>query len=309
MKLVLGCLLCLPPLSGYAAASPARTESLRSRAADDFEGGGPMAPSAFLSAPASAAGVSGGPVQSGAGPGLSATFQYHIGVPFPIGGDPRGDFVSIDGFDNDKGVVDYLHGKGAKAVCYINTGTWEDWRPDTGDFPKEALGSVWPEYPHERWLDMSAKGLPKLKPVMEKRFDMCKQKGFDAVEPDNIQTFEEEKTGVQVTAQDQLAYNTWLAEQAHKRGMTIGLKNDKSQVDKLLPVFDWALVEECYTDGKWCSMFASFTGAGKPVFAVEYQGSGWGEFDAFCRETAKYKIQGSLKESTQGDWIRRCPAP
>src|SRR4029077_10225389 len=34
----------------------------------------------------------------------------------------------IDGFDNSAATVAALHAHGTIAVCYIDLGTWEDWR-------------------------------------------------------------------------------------------------------------------------------------------------------------------------------------
>ena len=40
-----------------------------------------------------------------------------------------------------------------------------------------------------------------------------------------------------LTAADQLDYNRFLAEQAHQRGLAIGLKNDLDQVASLVDLF------------------------------------------------------------------------
>jgi hypothetical protein len=53
-------------------------------------------------------------------------------------------------------------------------------------------------------------------------------------------------------AADQIRYNTFLANAAHARGLSVGLKNDLDQVKTLQPLFDWALNEECvrYNDAR-----------------------------------------------------------
>ena len=45
---------------------------------------------------------------------------------------------------------------------------------------------------------------------------------------------------------DQLRYDVFLANAAHKRGMSALLKNDLDQIPKLLPYFDAALNEQCF---------------------------------------------------------------
>jgi hypothetical protein len=58
---------------------------------------------------------------------------------------------------------------------------------------------------------------------MAARLDAIKAKGFDAVEPDCIDGYTN-NTGFTLTAQDQLDYNKWIADQCHQRGLSVGLK-------------------------------------------------------------------------------------
>jgi hypothetical protein len=98
---------------------------------------------------------------------------------------------------------------------------------------------------------------------------MCRRKGFDAVEPDNVDGFEN-RTGFPLRAHDQLAFNRWLARAAHRRGLAVLLKNDADQARTLEPRFDGALVEQCI-QYRECGKYRPFARAGKPVFAVEYR--------------------------------------
>ncbi len=70
---------------------------------------------------------------------------------------------------------------------------------------------------------MDIRNLSVLGPIMRSRLDMCKNKGFDAVEFDNVDGYTN-NSGFPLTASDQIAYNTFLAEEAHKRGMSAFLK-------------------------------------------------------------------------------------
>ena len=76
------------------------------------------------------------------------------------------------------------------------------------------------------------------------RFQMCHEKGFDAVEPDNIEAFSND-SGFSITAQKQITYNEWVAEQVHALGMAVLQKNDGEQTATLQPYFDGALTEQC----------------------------------------------------------------
>ena len=50
---------------------------------------------------------------------------------------------------------------------------------------------------------------------------MCRTKGFDAVEPDNMDGYAN-RTGFPVTAADQLLHNRLIAGLAHDRGLAVG---------------------------------------------------------------------------------------
>ena len=175
----------------------------------------------------------------------------------------------IDLFDTSSGVVSSLHGRGRRVVCYMSAGTWETWRPDASRFPDAVLGSRVSGFGDERWLDV--RRLDVLGPLMEARMDLCRQKGFDGVEADNVDGYAN-RSGFLLTAADQLRYNIWLSGAAHARGLSIGLKNDLDQTAELAGYFDWALNEQCF-EYRECDRLAPFTAAGKAVFEVEYNRS------------------------------------
>jgi hypothetical protein len=172
----------------------------------------------------------------------------------------------VDGFEVGAETVAKLHRQGRKAICYLDVGSWESYRPDADRFPKSVLGKVYEGYPDERWLDI--RRIDELKPLIERRLDICKRKGFDGVEPDNIAGYENE-TGFPLSAGDQLRFNRWVAREVHRRGMAIGLKNDPEQVRQLVSSFDFAVVEECFAYEE-CGRFSPFVAAGKRVFVAEY---------------------------------------
>jgi hypothetical protein len=172
----------------------------------------------------------------------------------------------VDGFEVAAKTVATLHRQGRKAICYLDVGSWENYRPDAGRFPKAVLGSVYEGYPDERWLDI--RRIDLLAPILRHRFDLCWRKGFDAVEPDNIAGYEN-KTGFPLSAGDQLRFNRWVAREVHRRGMAVALKNDPEQVGQLVGSFDFAVVEECFAYDE-CGKFSPFAAAGKRVFVAEY---------------------------------------
>lgn len=173
----------------------------------------------------------------------------------------------LDGFDTPRSVVERLHRLDRKVICYISAGSWEKWRPDARRFPERVLGAVYDGYPDERWLDI--RRIRDLAPLIRARIAMCARKGFDAVEPDNVNGWEN-RTGFPLTAADQLRFNRWLARQAHRAGLAVALKNDGRQAKKLVRHFDFAVVESCFTYRE-CGPYRVFVREGKAVFAAEYE--------------------------------------
>ncbi|HUZ50043.1 MAG TPA: endo alpha-1,4 polygalactosaminidase [Candidatus Dormibacteraeota bacterium] len=213
----------------------------------------------------------------------------------------------LDAFDTAAQTVTALHQLGRHVVCYVDTGTYENWRPDAPSFQANpvVIGSPDSGWPGEYWLDI--RRIDILGPIVEARFDLCKAKGFDAIEPDNIDGYQNQ-TGFPLTATDQLTYNRWLAAQAHARGLGIALKNDSDQASALEPSFDWSLDEDCYAQG-WCAALAPFTTAGKAVVAVEYDDALTpAQFAAgACPAAALGGYQTILKHRLLDAWRQSCP--
>jgi hypothetical protein len=193
-------------------------------------------------------------------------WQWQIGTPFNVSTDlvPNVTVYDIDAFDTTASVVSALHARGFIVIAYASFGTYENWRPDAASFPANAKGSS-NGWPGENWLDIRSDGV---KTIMAARLDLIKSKGFDAVEPDNVDGYSN-STGFPLTAQDQLNYNEWIAAQCHQRGLSVGLKNDVDQVGTLQPYFDWTLNEESYKYSEYSGLSA-FTNNNKAVFEVEY---------------------------------------
>ena len=129
----------------------------------------------------------------------------------------------IDGFENSAGEVATLHAQGKRVICYIDVGTAENWRPDYSSFPASVLGASDGGWAGEKSLDI--RQLSVLEPIMTARFQICREKGFDAVDPDNMESYEN-STGFPITAAQQLTYNEWVASEVHSLGMAVFQKND-----------------------------------------------------------------------------------
>ncbi|WP_326726230.1 endo alpha-1,4 polygalactosaminidase [Streptomyces sp. NBC_00243] len=203
----------------------------------------------------------------------------------------------IDGYENSAAVVERLHADGRKVICYINAGAWEDFRSDQKAFPAAVLGKG-NGWDGERWLDI--RRLDVLRPIMAERMDMCREKGFDAVEPDLLDGYTN-KTGFPLTAADQLAYNRMIADLAHDRGLAVGLKNDLEQIPQLVGDFDFAVNEQC-AEYHECASLTPFVKARKAVFHVEYEVS----TGKFCPTAERLGLDSMLKRLSLDAWRRAC---
>jgi hypothetical protein len=153
-------------------------------------------------------------------------------------------------------------------------------------------------WPDEKWLDIRRWDV--LGPILAARFAVCRQKGFDGVEPDNVDGYAND-SGFDLTPADQLAYNRMLADLAHERGLTVGLKNDLDQVDDLVDHFDFAVNEQC-AQYKECDTLQPFVDQGKPVLHVEYSLP----LSAFCPPPPGFlSIKKALRLTAE---VQACPA-
>ena len=186
--------------------------------------------------------------------------------------------------------VQALHVRGARVIGYIDAGTAETWRPD---FPEMQsfdqscdgclFGNPLSNFPDEYWLNITtnAKGINPntgelenarrfLLDEMLSRLKEARLIGVDAIEFDDVDGWQSH-TGLRLSAQDQLQYNTRLANLAHRMGFGVGLKNDLDQADTLQPYFDFAINEECFQYQE-CGPLKSWPSQyGKAVFNVEYE--------------------------------------
>jgi endo-alpha-1,4-polygalactosaminidase (GH114 family) len=270
--------------------------------------------SAAMAGPAemssSTAGTLPSPVQCGAcwRPGRAETWQIELSdTPQPpylaVG------MIEVDGFDTPASTVAALHHslRGRGVVCYIDAGTWENWRPDAGEFPQSLLGRDDSGWPGERWLDIAS--YPgALARIMRARTAMCKSKGFNAVDFDNVDGYAN-NTGFRLTAADQLRYDVFLANTAHRLGLAVALKNDLSQIPVLIRYFNFAVDEQCFQYAECTTKqnggfgLDEFTRAGKAVFDIEYSLP----LREFCPAARRDHFNALRKHLSLDAWRQACP--
>jgi hypothetical protein len=188
--------------------------------------------------------------------GTPMRWDWQIGrvTPLQRTGKRAVDIYDLDGFLTTAAEVRAIHTTWQaatlahpKTICYLDL-AWEDYRPDAGPgqvFPAATLGNVYYGYPEERWVDF--RQLDALKPMLDARIAMCARKGFDAVELDDIDSFDPPaETGFHLTPGDAQNLLAYAFNEIHRYGMTGLWKNSPYLSWWGRKYADGAIVEECY---------------------------------------------------------------
>ncbi|CAO2657842.1 Nn.00g071020.m01.CDS01 [Neocucurbitaria sp. VM-36] len=186
---------------------------------------------------------------------------------------PNVSIFDMDLFDTPAETIQKLHDLGKKVICYFSAGSYEDWRPDAGDFQPADLGKELDGWPGEKWLKVGSENVRK---IMKSRMEMAREKGCDGVDPDNVDGYQNEN-GLDLTQDDAVSYVSYLSSITAPLNLTMGLKNAGDIIPAVLPLVHFSVNEQCAEYGE-CSTFHPFIDAGKPVFHIEYpDGAGEGE--------------------------------
>ncbi|MFE4589517.1 endo alpha-1,4 polygalactosaminidase [Streptomyces laurentii] len=238
-----------------------------------------------------ACGGAAGPRDTAASPSVSSASvppPAHAGLDYQLGGaytPPKG--VGVVVRDHTASPA-----PGAYNVCYVNAfqaqpGAEDEWDPDL--LLRDGGGEVvvdkdW----DEAVLDIGTAGKrERVARRVNAWIDSCADKGFDAVEPDNYDTYTRVPDGL-LSAADAQAFASLLAAHAHARGLAIGQKNTAELAkDRARVGFDFAVVEEC---GQYEECGTYTRAFGDRVLVIEYtaQGmrracDGWGDELAVVR--------------------------
>ena len=259
--------MTLPRAPRRRAGGPA-PRTPRSISAKMMGGPGARAGGAGLWALAAAACLGGSGPAGAEVKATGAYWDWQLDSPVDYSVDVR--VLVMDLMETTEADIAGLRARGVKTVCYVSVGSAEAYRDDYGAFPASVLGNDYYGWPEEKFIDIRAHDV--VLPIMEARIDACAARGFDAIEPDNMDT-QWEETGFDLTTEDWVAYIGEIADHAHARGLEIAQKNAPDLVGLLVDRFDFAIVESCFRYG-FCDDYAPYVAAGKDVLAAEYPESG-----------------------------------
>ncbi|MCX4817790.1 endo alpha-1,4 polygalactosaminidase [Streptomyces sp. NBC_01239] len=206
----------------------------------------------------------------------------HAGVDYQLGGaytPPKG--VSVVSRDHTASPAPGLYN-----ICYVNAFQAQpdaegDWDADLllrDRSGKVVMDKDW----GEAMLDI---GTPakraRIAEKVDDWIDSCADKGFDAVEPDNYDSYTRAPHGL-LTAADAEAFQALLARHTHARHLAIAQKNTLELAkDRKRVGLDFAVVEEC---GQYDECGSYLDAFGDHVIVVEYTEkgmektcAGWGD--------------------------------
>lgn len=211
-------------------------------------------------------------------PPVNASFDYQIGGAYTP---PKG--VRVVSRDRAAKPA-----KGLYNICYVNAfqaqpdalGWWKKNHPELvlRDRSKRVvIDEDW----GEALLDTStAAKRTKLASVVGGWFTGCAKKGFQAVEPDNLDSYE--RSGGRLTKADNTAFVTLLARRAHAAGLAIAQKNAAELLGSRAKIgFDFAIAEEC---GEYSECGGYAKTYSNRVFDIEYNTKG---FNSACSSWGK----------------------
>ncbi|PHH60940.1 hypothetical protein CDD81_1021 [Ophiocordyceps australis] len=240
---------------------------------------------------------------------LSRPLDLDNGDGYPV--TPQATVYDIDVFDNPQQTIQRLQTAGIRVICYFSAGSYEDWRPDKGAFLESDMGKPLDGWKGERWLNVSSENV---RSIMRQRIKLAASKGCDAIDPDNIDGYDN-SNGIDLTQEQAADYIRFLSREAAQYNMTTGLKNAAGIVDDVLDDVAFSVNEECKEKSE-CTSYDGFINANKPVFNIEYpKDAGNGLSDSsknrFC-DDSKQENAGSnrfstvIKKMNLDGWVQYC---
>ncbi|MFI9649352.1 endo alpha-1,4 polygalactosaminidase [Streptomyces sp. NPDC052040] len=197
-------------------------------------------------------------------PGANMSVDYQLGGAYP----PAPGVRAVSRDRSAKPVP------GLYNICYVNAfqaqpdalGWWQKNHPDLilkNKNKRPVIDENW----DEALLDTStADKRGRLAAIVGGWIEGCAKSGFQAVEPDNLDSYQ--RSGGRLTQAGNAAYATLLARTAHASGLAIGQKNTAEMLpDRKKTGFDFAVAEEC-AEYNECGAYAK--AYADRVFVIEY---------------------------------------
>ncbi len=164
----------------------------------------------------------------------------------------------LDPYRTSADLITDLRARGRDTMCHLDVGASDPGLPDAHRVPAGTLGPDGGA--GRRWLDI--RQWQALEPVLAARMDLCRAKGFDAVDADPASGFPG------LTTADRMRFARQVAALAHRIGLRVGVRSGPALAARIEPYADFGITEGCFATAR-CADFSAFIDAGKAVFDVE----------------------------------------
>lgn len=198
-------------------------------------------------------------------PPANGTFDYQIGGAY----EPEADVAIVVRDRLASSVPDRYN------ICYVNAfqtqpGDAAWWKTNHPDLllGKNGAYVIDPNWPDELLFDTStAVKREALLDIVGGWIDRCAQDGFDAIEPDNLDSWTRSRQMLEPA--HNLAFARLLVTRAHARGLAIAQKNASEYASRGATDigFDFAIAEGCEV---WSECEAYTAAYGNQVYEIEY---------------------------------------
>ncbi|MEU3278513.1 endo alpha-1,4 polygalactosaminidase [Streptomyces antibioticus] len=202
-------------------------------------------------------------------PSADAVFDYQIGRPYPPA-------KGVTAVSRDRSAEP---AEGLYNVCYVNAfqaqpdalDWWEKHHPDLVLRDEDRRPVIDEDWDEALLNTSTADKRDRLADLVGAWVDGCAESGFQAVELDNLDSYE--RSGGGLTKAHNAAFAKLLADRAHAAGLAVGQKNTTDLLpDREKIGFDFAVAEEC---GQYDECGAYAEAYANRVFVIEYEDDGF----------------------------------
>ena len=210
-------------------------------------------------------------------PPAGAVFDYQIGGAYPPA-------AAVGVVDRDRAAAPV---PGRYNICYVNAfqtqpaeNAW--WEANHPTLPLKDAGGRHvedPDWPGERLLDIADPARrEELAAIVGGWFADCAARGYQAVEPDNLDSWT--RSSGLLSRDDAVAYARLLVREAHAHGLAVAQKNTP-ELSAAGIGFDFAVAEECAVYDECGEYTAAY---GDRVYEIEYTDNGSDAYRAACAD-------------------------
>jgi hypothetical protein len=190
-------------------------------------------------------------------------------------------------------------------ICQFSIGTYSNSNPfDNHDFPEVGVGN--PISNGKYWVDITNE---TIKNIMVSRLEYAVEKGCVGVNLIDANNHKED-TGFSTTYAEQIGFNTFLSNEAHKLGLSVGFLDIDDHILSISKNVDFLTSSSCYIKDS-CYKYESFTKQDKAVFNIEYNPLYFTDSSALedlCLNSKAYDIETIVfeKEDFNGTYSYIC---